>query len=90
MEEDLGSLAGGEQQAAHEIIACSESRESHQHTPRLCSEEQHQETEGGDYTPLLRGLVGPYLDPVVSSGQPSTTQYRKDIGKLEQIQQRAT
>jgi len=65
---DLGSLAGCEKQAAHEIIACSGSRERQQH-PSLYSKEQ-QDTEGGDYTPLLRALAGPYLDPVFSSGHP--------------------
>lgn len=69
MEEDLGSLAGGEQRDAHEMIACSGSRESQQDSS-LYSKEQHQEIEGGDSTPLPRALGGPYLDSVFGSGRP--------------------
>lgn len=76
MEGDLGSLAGGEQQAAHEIIACSGSRESQEH-PSLYSKEQHQEAEGGDYKPLPTALLG--ARSYIHFWTAPTPQYKKDI-----------
>jgi len=52
--------------------------------PGLYSQEQSQESEESDY-PFYSTLAIPHVDPMSRSGLP---QYRKEIGNMQQVQQR--